>query len=158
MRRALCRIAIVLILLALPLWAQDHCQQVSGVLMTNIGTMPLGPISGTNLGPVFGDLAGSVAATQINDSPIQFQHYWVTTGGDTIEFKPATLIPAPTDDPYVVAVRWGNYRSDIAGGTGRFKKAKGYLDYFGLADFAAKTLVLRYRGEVCFANPASTAK
>jgi hypothetical protein len=36
-----------------------HCTAVGGALMTNIGA-----IAGvTNLGPVFGDLAGSVAAT-----------------------------------------------------------------------------------------------
>jgi hypothetical protein len=36
-----------------------HCVAVGGALMTNIGA-----IAGvTNLGPVFGDLAGSVAAT-----------------------------------------------------------------------------------------------
>lgn len=145
---------------AVTAWAQPgRCEKVGGVLMTNIGAIPLGPVSGTNLGPVFGDLAGSVAATQISASPIQFQHYWVTTSAETIDFKPATLIPAPTDDPSVVAVRWGNYRSDISGGTGKFAGASGYLDYFGIADFAAGTLVLRYRGQVCFANPsASVAK
>jgi hypothetical protein len=49
-------------------------------------------------------------------------------------------------------VRWGDYRSDIAGGTGKFDGATGYLEYFGLADFNALTLVLRYRGQVCYAQ------
>jgi hypothetical protein len=40
----------------------------------------------------------------------------------------------------------------ISGGTGKFAHATGYLDYFGLADFKALTLVLRYRGEVCYAG------
>ncbi len=158
------RLALILaiaLLAAVTAWAQPgRCEQVGGVLMTNIGSIPLGPVSGTNLGPVFGDLAGSVAATQINASPIQFQHYWVTTAGDSIYFAPATLTPAPVGgDPNLVAVPWKNYRSEITGGTGKFAGAKGYLDYFGIADFDAGTLVLRYQGEVCYANPkASVAK
>ncbi len=146
-------LCLVILSMAISLPAWNGCQKVGGVLMTNIGTLPYGPLSGTNLGPVFGDLAGSVAATQINNNPIQFQHYWVTATGETIRFKPATLTPAPTDDPNVVAVRWGNYRSVINGGTGKFAGATGSLDYFGLADFAAKTLVLRYRGTVCYKTP-----
>ena len=47
-----------------PAWAQNpHCEQVGGVLMTNIGAIKVPSPQGTNLGPVFGDLAGSVAAT-----------------------------------------------------------------------------------------------
>jgi hypothetical protein len=46
------------LLLTVPAWARK-CQAVGGVLMTNIGT-----IEGvTNLGPVSGDLQGSIAAT-----------------------------------------------------------------------------------------------
>jgi hypothetical protein len=51
----------------------------------------------------------------------------------------------------VVAVPWGNYRSYITGGTGKFANATGYLDNFGMADFTHNTLVLRYRGPVCYA-------
>jgi hypothetical protein len=58
----------------------------------------------------------------------------------------------PTGDKDIVAVPWGNYRSDITGGTGKFKDATGYLDYFGMADFNKLTLVLRYHGEVCYAQ------
>jgi hypothetical protein len=77
--------------------------------MTNIGA-----IAGvSNLGPVSGDLAGSVAATILGQN------------GDG---------------------------SDITGGTGKFKNATGYLDYFGMADFHQNTLVLRYRGVVCYAR------
>ena len=45
---------------ALPAWAENsHCEQIGGVVMTNIGA-----IAGvTNLGPAFGDLQGAVAAT-----------------------------------------------------------------------------------------------
>jgi hypothetical protein len=48
---------------------------------------------------------------------------------------------------------WGYYRSNITGRTGKFNNAKGNLDYFGMADFDQNTLVLRYRGQVCYAAP-----
>lgn len=131
---------------------QGRCVAVGGALMTNIGT-----IAGvTNLGPVFGDLAGSVAATilgQNGDGSFNVQHYWVTAGGETITLKRAVLFPTfPTSDAGIVAVPWGHYRSDITGGTGKFNNATGYLDYFGIADFHQNTLVLRYRGLVCYAR------
>jgi len=60
-----------------------NCVPVGGALMTNIGA-----IAGvTNLGPVSGDLAGSVAATilgQNSNGTYNVQHYWVTAAGDTI--------------------------------------------------------------------------
>jgi len=132
--------------------ADPNCSPVGGVLMTNIGA-----IAGqTNLGPVSGDLAGSVAATilgQNANGTFNVQHYWVTAAGDTIKLKVAVLTPTyPSNDMAIVAVPWGNYRSYIAGGTGKYAEATGYLDYFGMADFNQDTLVLRYRGEVCFAS------
>jgi hypothetical protein len=132
--------------------APSHCVPVGGALITNIGA-----IAGvTNLGPVSGDLAGSVAATilgQNSNGTYNVQHYWVTTTGDTITLKMAVLTPTyPTGDPAIVAVPWGNYRSYITGGTGKFADATGYLDYFGMADFTQDTLVLRYRGQVCYAR------
>lgn len=132
--------------------ASSHCVPVGGALMTNIGA-----IAGvTNLGPVFGDLQGSVAATilgQNSNGSYNVQHYWVTAAGDTITLEQAVLFPTyPTSDKDIVAVPWGNYRSYIKGGTGKFNNATGYLDYFGIADFQQNTLVLRYRGEVCYAH------
>jgi hypothetical protein len=130
----------------------SHCVPVGGALMTNIGA-----IAGvTNLGPVFGDLQGSVAATilgQNSNGSYNVQHYWVTAAGDTIRLEQAVLFPTyPTSDKDIVAVPWGNYRSYIKGGTGKFNNATGYLDYFGIADFQQNTLVLRYRGEVCYGH------
>jgi len=130
------------------------CVPVGGALMTNIGVIPFGPVGATNMGPATGDLAGSVAATPIATG-IGYHHYWVTSSGDTINFKDAVLNADPTDfleGGTVVAVRWGHYRSVITGGTGKFQEATGYLDYFGLADFVNNTLVLRYRGQVCYAR------
>ena len=135
------------------------CTPVGGVLMTNIGVID----GKTNLGPVFGDLAGSVAAEPLSGE-LGYHHYWVTTSGDTIYFKDALLNADPSDflqGGTVVAVRWGHYRAVINGGTGKFAGATGYVDSFGLADFNATdpdskqpglTLVLRYRGQVCYAQ------
>ncbi len=125
--------------------------------MTNINLIPLpSEDNRTNLGPVFGDLAGSVAATILgpdkSGTGFMVKHYWVTAAGDSIEFAAAELIPTPAGDN-IVAVPWGAYRSWIIGGTGKFAtvdKDKSYLDYFGLADFNKNTLVLRYRGQVCY--------
>jgi hypothetical protein len=143
-------VAVVLaMLITESAWAGDHeCQSVGGMLMTNIGAVE----GVTNLGPVTGDLQGSVAATILGqDSQGNFlvQHYWVTSAGETILLKQAVFKPVATSDPNVVAVLWGNYSVEILGGTGKFKNATGRLEGFGLADFKALTLVLRYRGKVC---------
>ena len=142
---------------SIPASAQPgQCQPVGGVLMTNIGAITAGSI---NLGPVFGDLAGSVAAQILSansDGTYTVQHYWVTSAGDTILLKQAILTPAypvftaMIQNKAIVAVPWGNYKSDIAGGTGKFDGATGTLSYFGMADFTNNTLVLRYSGTVCY--------
>jgi hypothetical protein len=126
---------------------------VGGVLMTNIGVIPGTPNGASNLGPVFGDLAGSVVATPLAAPAVGYHHYWVTSSGDTINFDDA-LLHATLEAGEVVAVQWGQYTSVITGGTGKFAGAKGSLEYFGLADFGNNTLVLRYRGTVCYAPPA----
>jgi len=133
------------------------------VLFTNINAIALPTATnGTNLGPVFGDLKGSVAATILGGSAsagYDVQHYWVTASGDTIKFNVAHLKPgivtrygagAPAAD--LVAVGWGDYVSVISGGTGKYANATGSLSYFGLADFTNLTLVLRYSGQVCYAQ------
>ena len=150
-RMGLILLLVFSVLLTAPAWAR-HCETVGGVLMTNINVIK----GETNLGPVFGDLQGSVAATvQGVDSEGNFliQHYWVNAAGETILFKQAVLKPVfVSQDGPVVAVLWGNYSSEIVGGTGKYRNATGKLDYFGIADFHAdqNTLVLRYRGKVCY--------
>jgi hypothetical protein len=147
-------LSLIFAVISLSAQAADaqKCVHVGGVLMTNIDA-----IAGqTNLGPVFGDLSGSVAATilgQNSNGTYNVQHYWVTSSGETITMKQAVLTPTyPTHNTAIVAVPWGNYRSIIDGGTGKFEGSTGYLDYFGMADFSQNTLVLRYRGEVCYAQ------
>jgi hypothetical protein len=133
------------------------CVPVGGALMTNIGAIAVPSPGGTNLGPVFGDLAGSVAATILGENAngsYNVQHYWVTAAGDTITFAVAVLYPTYpiAGNDAIVAVPWGHYSSTITGGTGKFEGATGSLNYFGMADFSQNTLVLRYRGEVCYAH------
>ena len=139
-------IVVIALLTTAPAWGE--CEVVGGMLMTNVGA-----IEGvTNLGPVTGDLQGSVAATikgQDGKGNFLVQHYWVTSSGETIVLKEAVLTPVATSDPNVVAVLWGNYSSDILGGTGKFANATGRIHYFGIADFREMTLVLRYRGRIC---------
>ena len=130
------------------------CHDVAGVLMTDIGAITPGSI---NLGPAFGDLAGAVSAQILNggqpDAQGNFhvQHYWVSAQGDIIKFQQAVLHPVYlTGMPGVVAVPWNHYKAFIIpGGTGKWAKATGWIDCFGMADFNQLTLVLRYRGEVC---------
>lgn len=149
---------LILVLAIMPcLYAEEgrHCSNVGGALMTNINAIPLpDATNGTNLGPMFGDLAGSVAATilgQDSTGAYLVQHYFVTTAGDTIKLGVAHLKPSGvTGTQDVVAVRWGDYISKIVGGTGKYENATGQLEYFGLADFANLTFVLRYRGQVCY--------
>ena len=113
MKRTLGALAF-LILIAFPAWGQGRNRhKVGGELMTNVGSIPLGNPGPTNLGPVFGDLAGSVAAEYVGN--FTFQHYWVTASGETIKLKPATLSAANEDQldgGTVVAVRWGHYKSE----------------------------------------------
>jgi hypothetical protein len=157
------QLLVLSLVLSLPAWAQNpHCEKIAGVLMTNINAIALPTAAnGTNLGPVFGDLQGAVAATIIGQDSTGYlvQHYWVTATGDTIKFNVAHLKPSAVTPPPpaaqvpaadLAAVRWGDYIAHIVGGTGKYANATGSLDTFGLADFTNLTLVLRYRGEVCY--------
>lgn len=157
MKKTLAMFLFLSLAAAIPAWSEDnhrHCQSIGGVLMTNINAIPLpSAANGTNLGPVFGDLQGSVAATILGGdmmSGYDVQHYYVTAAGDTIRLKVAHLTPTAAGN--TVAVQWGDYISEIDGGTGKFANASGSIEYFGLADFANLTLVLRYRGQVCYAK------
>ncbi|HEY2019352.1 MAG TPA: hypothetical protein VGH38_37850, partial [Bryobacteraceae bacterium] len=78
--------------------SSQNCSPVGGVLFTNVGAIE----NRINLGVVYGDLAGTVAAAIIaGPETIGFpaqgrqqiwftvQHYWVTDKGEVILFKPA---------------------------------------------------------------------
>jgi hypothetical protein len=142
---------------ALPVCAEEgsHCQDVAGVLMTDIYAIAPGQI---NLGPAFGDLGGAVSAQivgQNSDGSFNIQHYWISTQGDVIKFQQAVLHPVYpiANQQWIVSVPWGSYLANIIpGGTGKWANAKGFITCFGMADFKELTLVLRYRGRVCFNN------
>ena len=132
--------------------AGTDCQPVAGVLMTDIYAITPGQI---NLGPSFGDLSGAVSAQILGTNPdgsFKVQHYWVSTQGDIMKFQQAALYAVALPGlPGVFAVPWGFYTAYIIpGGTGKWANATGYITCFGMADFNALTLVLRYRGKVCY--------
>ena len=51
------------------------------------------------------------------------------------------------------AVGNNSYLVMIKGGTGRFANATGTLKLLGALDLNNGTVVLRYKGEICFAEP-----
>ena len=110
LRAASYAVLVLTLAIASPVAQAATCEDVGGVLMTNIAAID----ATYNLGPVFGDLEGSVAAkivTVNEDGTFTLQHYWVTSTGDTILFKPAILHPVATSDSNVVAVFWNNCKS-----------------------------------------------
>jgi hypothetical protein len=153
----------VALVASLPIYAdpESKCRDVAGVLMTDIYAITPGNI---NLGPAFGDLGGAVSAQivgQNRDGSFNVQHYWVSSQGDVMKFKQAVLYPVYPipGNTAIVSVPWGNYIAYIIpGGTGKWANATGWITTFGMADFNALTLVLRYRGNVCFnaQTPPST--
>jgi hypothetical protein len=134
---------------------------VGGVLFTNVGAIE----NRINLGVVYGDLAGTVAAAIIagpetigfpaqGRQQIRFtvQHYWVTDKGEVILFKPAVATADTTSKENVVSITYDNYVGTIVGGTGRFANATGTVKFTGTVDFNESHLVLRYSGQVCQGN------
>jgi len=139
----------------LPVYANNgtNCQDIAGVLMTDVGAITPGAI---NLGPAFGDLGGAVSAQILglnSDGSYNVQHYWVSSQGDVIKLKQAFLYPVYPipGNTAVVSIPWGKYIVYIIpGGTGKWANATGWATFFGMADFNELTVVLRYRGNVCF--------
>src|ERR1700724_3878013 len=70
----------------------QHCQPIGGMLMTNRGAID----ASTTMGPVTGDLKGSVSGTVVSTEGIgdnlvfHIQHHWVTESGDSLSFGQAT--------------------------------------------------------------------
>ena len=70
---------------------KQTCQSVGGMLMTNLGAID----ATTTMGPVTGDLKGSVSGTVVstevvgNNLVFHIQHHWVTESGDNIYFDRA---------------------------------------------------------------------
>jgi hypothetical protein len=98
-----------------------------------------------------------VDALSINPGPngttvYHVQHHWVTESGDTIFLKDAELTTFPPSISGLVALKYIDGVT-ITGGTGRFAGASGTLAVFGAIDLNHGQLILRYQGEVCFAQP-----
>ncbi len=129
-----------------------HCVPVGGMLMTNFGGF--GP--NTTLGTATGDLRGAVGVNILsvsqgsgNTTLFAVQHHWVTESGDTLSIDPATATSTQVAPGLFAIV---NYSAHLSGGTGKFAGATGDLTNIGEADLNTGQLVLRYRGQVCFAE------
>jgi hypothetical protein len=136
---------------------EHHCVPVGGMLMTNVNVIA----NTTNLGPVTGDLSGSVAATILKASPgpggttlLDVQHYWVTEAGDTIKFDVAHGTFSSATPTRLAVIK---YTAKIIDGTGKFAGATGTIDTIGevdlpnYPDLAGGRTVFRYSGQVCYA-------
>jgi hypothetical protein len=139
--------------------AARHCVPVGGMLMTNVNVIA----NTTNLGPVTGDLSGSVAAAILKASPgpdgttlLDVQHFWVTEAGDTIRFDVAHGMFSSVTPTRLAVIK---YPATIVGGTGKFAGATGTIDTIGevdlpnYPDLAGGRTVFRYSGQVCFKPP-----
>ena len=119
--------------------------------MTNLGAVD----AATTMGPVTGDLRGSVGATilstEVNGSNLVFhvQHHWVTESGDTLSFDPATATSTPVAPGLYAIV---TYPVHLTGGTGKFAGGTGDFNNIGEVDLNSGQLVLRYFGKLCFPN------
>ena len=130
---------------------RQTCQSVGGMLMTNLGAVD----ASTTLGPVAGDLKGSVAATILstevigNNLVFHVQHHWVTDSGDTLSFDQATATTTQVA-PGVYAII--TYPAHLSGGSGKFSGVTGDLNFIGEVDLNSGGLVLRYSGQLCSSN------
>ncbi|MBA2669779.1 MAG: hypothetical protein H0U67_05350 [Gemmatimonadetes bacterium] len=135
------------------LHAKD-CTPVAGSINASL----LGGEPTTALGTVTGGLAGatraivtSQAAQQDGSVKLVLRHDFVTTDGGVLTTEDvATWHPVPTrEGAFLMSTDY-----TITGGTGRWEGASGTLSNEGVADTESGLLTLRYRGDVCTAEPA----
>jgi hypothetical protein len=145
-------VTITMILAAVAAAAESNkrpnCQLVGGMLMTNLGAID----ASTTMGPVTGDLKGSVSGTilgtEVVGSNLVFhvQHHWVTESGDSLSFDPATATTTQVG-PGLYAVI--TYPVHLSGGTGKFAQLTGDFTSIGEVDLNSGQIVLRYSGQLC---------
>ena len=127
---------------------KQTCQSVGGMLMTNLGAID----ASTTMGPVTGDLKGSVSGTVVstevvgNNLIFHIQHHWVTESGDTLAFDQATATTTAVA-PGLYAII--TYPVHLAGGTGKFAQVTGDFNNIGEVDLNSGQIVLRYSGQLC---------
>ena len=135
-------------------YTERHCVPVGGSIITNFGGF--GP--NTTLGTATGDLRGAVGVNIVGASvgtsvgslgSFTVQHHWVTESGDTLSIDQA-IATGMVVGAGLFAIQ--NYSAHLSGGTGKFAGATGDFTSIGEADLIAGQLVLRYRGQVCFAD------
>jgi hypothetical protein len=162
------RIWIALLVMAPCLFAhggEKNCKEVSGGVVTNV-LDESGMVNGmsfvkTTLGTVTGDLRGAIGVYFFSitgpGTPkvvATVHHHWVTEAGDTIFLENATANAYQVGTLNgVYGVGDGSYTVKIIGGTGRFADATGNLSLIGVLDITTGRVVLRYQGEICFAEP-----
>jgi len=118
------------------------------MLMTNLGAID----ASTTMGPVTGDLKGSVSGTIVsqevigNNLVLRVQHHWVTESGDLLFFDQATATSTPVA-PGLYAII--TYPVHLAGGTGKFSQVTGDFNNIGEVDLNSGQIVLRYSGQLC---------
>jgi hypothetical protein len=127
---------------------RQTCQSVGGMLMTNLGAID----ASTTMGPVTGDLKGSVSGTVVstevigNNLVFHIQHHWVTESGDTLSFDQATATTTPVA-PSLYAII--TYPVHLTGGTGKFTGVTGDFNNIGEVDLNSGQIILRYSGQLC---------
>jgi hypothetical protein len=127
---------------------RQTCQSVGGMLMTNLGAID----ASTTMGPVTGDLKGSVSGTVVstevigNNLVFHIQHHWVTESGDTLSFDQATAISTAVATGLYAIV---TYPVHLSGGTGKFAQVTGDFTNIGEVDLNSGQIVLRYSGQLC---------
>ena len=99
--------------------------------------------------PYFVDVLSS--SSGLNGSTIfHNQHHWVTESGDTIFLGAADVTAIPTFIPGLLAANYANI--PVFGGTGRFAGAHGSITAFGAVDMNQGHIILRYQGNISFAQ------
>ena len=129
----------------------QHCQSVGGMLMTNLGAID----ASNTMGPVTGDLKGSVSGTVVGTEVVgdnlvfHIQHHWVTESGDTLSFDQATATTRAVASGLYAII---SYPVHLSGGTGKFAQVTGDFNNIGEVDLNSGQIVLRYSGQICSSN------
>ena len=129
----------------------QHCQPIGGMLMTNLGAID----ASITMGPVTGDLKGSVSGTVVSTEVVgdnlvfHVQHHWVTESGDMLFFDQATATTTLVA-PGLYAII--TYPVHLSGGTGKFAGVTGDTNSIGEVDLNSGQIVLRYSGQLCSSN------